>query len=201
MDFSQIETSVRRTLDDDSVGDKLWSQEEILEYARDAESEACERADLIIDGSSGLTSITVDTSTGTYGLAVTITDVKSIKMSSGTEPLMETSERVLDNSVPSWRTATGTPRSYLKTPTNNIIIYPIPTAVDTMQMTVARFPNIPMTVDGSPEIDDRYHAGLLEWVLHRAYMKNDSETLNVGKAKDHKDKFESIFGPKRILND
>jgi hypothetical protein len=68
-------------------------------------------------------------------------------------------------------------------------------------MTVARFPNIPMTINGSPEVDARYHAGLLEWILHRAYMKNDSETLNVGKAKDHKKKFEEFFGPKKILED
>jgi len=201
VDFSQIETSIRRTLDDNSVGDKLWSQAEILEYAQDAENEACERLDLIIDSSSSLTSISVNTSTGTYGLAATITNILSIKLDSGSEPLMETSERVLDNTEPGWRTNTGTPRSYVKTPTNNIIIYPIPTSADTVNMTVSRFPNTPMTVNGSPEIDARYHAGLLEWILHRAYMKNDSETLNVDKAMDHKKKFEEFFGPKKILND
>lgn len=201
MDFSVIETSVRRTLDDNSVGDKLWSQEEILEYAQDAENEACERADLIIDETTNLTNVSVNTSTGTYALAVTITDIKSAKMANGTEPLMETSERVLDNTVPSWRSATGTPRSYAKTPTNNIIIYPKPATADTINMTVARFPNTPMAVDGGPEVDARYHAGLLEWILHRAYMKNDSETLNVDKANDHAKKFEAFFGPKRILND
>lgn len=201
MDFSQIETSIRRTLDDNSVGDKLWSQAEILEYAQDAENEACERADLIIDRTSSLTQIAVNTSTGTYALAVTITDIKSATLGNGTEPLMETSERVLDNTVPSWRSATGTPRSYAKVPTNNIIIYPKPITADTIQMTVARLPNTPMTVDGSPEIDARYHAGLLEWILYRSYMKNDSETLNVEKANDHMKKFEAFFGPKKILND
>lgn len=201
MDFSQIENSIRNTLDDNSTTDKLWSQDEILEYAQDAENEACERLKLIIDDTSSLTNISADTSTGTYSLATTIVTIDSAKMSLGSEPLMETSEGVLDRSVSGWRTATGTPRSYVKTPTNKIILYPMPIVADTINMTVSRFPNTPMTVVGSPEIDDRYHAGLLEWILHRAYMKNDSETLNVGKAEDHRKKFERFFGPKKILND
>jgi hypothetical protein len=201
MNFSQIETSVRKTLDDNSVGDKLWDQDEILEYARDAEQEICERQDAIVDNTSALTSISATTSTGTFGLSATIVSIKSARMVNGTEPLMETSEKILDNTVLSWRLSTGTPRSYVKTPTNNIILYPIATTPDTIQMTVSRFPNIPMAVGGSPEIDSRFHAGMLEWILHRAYMKNDSETLNVDKAEDHKKKFEEFFGPKKILSD
>ncbi len=201
MDFSEIEASVRSTLDDDTTLDKLWSQNDILEYARDGENEICERLRVIKDQSSSLTDISVNTSTGTYGLSATIVSIDSAIMSLGSEPLMETSERVLDLSHPSWRTESGTPRSYIKTPTNNIILFPIPIVVDTINMSVSRFPTIQMAVGGSPEIDARYHAGLLEWILHRAYMKNDSETLNVGKAQDHLKKFESYFGPKRILAD
>lgn len=201
MDFSQIETSVRQTLDDNSTTDKLWSQSDILEYARDAENEACERADLIIDDSSALTSIVATTGTGTYGIASTVISVMSAMLSLGSEPLMETSEKVLDLSVSGWRTATGTPRSYVKTPTNKIILYPMPVVVDTLNMTVSRFPNTPMAINGSPEVDSRYHAGLILWILHRAYLKNDSETLNTGKAADYAKQFERFFGPKKILND
>ncbi len=201
MDFSQIENSARITLDDNSVGDKLWSQAEILEYAQDAENEVCERAELLVDNTSALTSITVNTSTGTYGLAVTIVDIKSARMSGGTYPLMRTSESVLDMSFANWRSQIGIPRSYAKTPTNNIVIHPIPDTADTILMTVSRLPNVPMTVNGSPEVDARYHEGLILWILHRAYMKNDSETLNVDKAKDYKKKFEEYFGLKKILRD
>jgi hypothetical protein len=122
-------------------------------------------------------------------------------MNLGTDPLIETTERVLDITTPSWRTETGTVRAYIKTPTNNIILYPIPTAVDTVVMTITRFPTTPMALDGSPEIDDRYHAGLLLWILHRAYMKNDSETLNTDKAKDYGQQFVTWFGKKVIHKD
>lgn len=201
MDFSEIEQSVRKTLDDNSTTDKLWSQDEILEYARDAENEACERQNLIVESSSSLTSISVNTSTGTYSLSNTVTDVISAKLSLGTEPLMRTSRHVLDHSFSNWQANTSTPRSYFTSGTNKITVYPKPIVADTLNMTVARFPNIPMTIDGSPEIDARYHPGLLQWILYRAYMKNDSETLNVGKAKDYEKQFDKFFGPKKILED
>ncbi len=201
MDFSEIETSVRQTLDDNSTTDKLWSQDDILEYARDAESEACERADLLVDNTSALTDITINTSTGTFGLASTVIAVLSAKLALGTEPLMETSELVLDLSVSDWAASTGTPRSYVKTPTNKVILYPKPIVADTLNMTVSRFPNTPITVSGSPEVDSRYHPGLILWILHRAYLKNDSETLNTGKAADYEKAFEKFFGPKKIYSD
>jgi hypothetical protein len=201
MTFAEIETSVRLTLDDNSSDDQLWTQQELLAYAQDAENEACERAGLIIDSTSGLTAVPVVTSTGTYGIASTIITIDSIKMNLGTNPLIETTERVLDITTPSWRTETGTVRAYIKTPTNNITLYPIPTDVDTAVMTVTRFPATPMTLLGSPEIDARYHAGLLFWILHRAYMKNDSETLNVDKAKDYGQQFVTWFGKKVIHAD
>ena len=68
-------------------------------------------------------------------------------------------------------------------------------------MTVTRFPNTPMTVDGSPEIQARDHPGLLLWILKRAYFKNDSETLNVDKALDYDKQFEEWFGPKKTRNE
>jgi hypothetical protein len=130
-----------------------------------------------------------------------VLSVISAKMLDGSEPLMETSVRVLDLSVSGWRTASGTARSYVMTPTNNITVYPIPSAATTLNMTVSRFPNTPITVLSSPEIDSRYHQGLILWMLYRAYLKNDSETLNTDKASDYKKAFEKYFGPKKILRD
>lgn len=201
MDFSEIENSVRITLDDNTTGDKLWSQAELLEYARDAENEAAERAGLILDNSSSFTDIAVNTSTALYTLSNTIVDVRSAVMALGTKELALTTEKVLDLSFDSWRSKTGTPRSYFVSATNEIRIYPKPIVADTLNMVVTRFPNTPMTVNGSPEIQARYHPGLLLWILYRAYMKNDSETLNVDKALDYKAQFEEFFGSKKILSE
>lgn len=201
MDFSEIELSVRTTADDNTTIDKLWSQSEILEYTQDAENEAAERAGLLLDNSSAFTNIAVNTSTALYSFSNTITEVKSAILALGTRPLMGTSERVLDNSFPSWRSTTGTPRSYFVSATNEIRLYPQPIVVDTLNMTVYRFPNTPMTVNDSPEIQERDHPGLLLWILKRMFMKNDSETLNVDKAMDYDKQFEEWFGPKKTRSE
>ena len=199
MDFSEIENSVRITADDNSAGDKLWSQPEILEYTNDAEKEACERADLLIDETSSFTDISINTSTGTFSISNTITEVLSAKLALGTKPLMETSRKVLDLSFPNWPANTSTPRSYFRSATNKITVYPKPIVADTLNMAVSRIPTTPITVNSSPEIDARWHPGLLEWILYRMYMKNDSETLNVDKALDHKANFTKIFGERKII--
>lgn len=197
MDFSEIELSVRITADDNTTGDRLWSQSEILEYTQDAENEAAERAGLLLDNSSAFTDIAVNTTTALYNLSNTIVEVRSAIMALGTKELMSTSERVLDQSYTSWRSATGTPRSYFVSATNEIRVHPQPIVADTINMTVTRFPNTPITTSSSPEIQVRDHPGLLLWILYRMYMKNDSETLNVDKAKDYEEQFDKWFGPKK----
>ena len=199
MDFSEIENSVRITADDNSAGDKLWAQAEILEYARDAENEACQRADLLTDETSSFTDITINTSTGTFSISNTITEVLSAKLSLESNPLMKTSRRVLDLSFSNWPANTSTPRSIFRSATNKITVYPKPIVADTLNMAVSRIPTTPMTLTGSPEVNARWHPGLLEWILYRMYMKNDSETLNVDKALDHEANFTKIFGERKII--
>lgn len=201
MNFLELELSARITVDDNSPGDRLWSQAEWLEYANDAENEACERANLLIDSTNSLTNIAVVTSTAILTISELIIEIQRAHLLLGTEPLLETTEKVLDLTILSWRSVTGTPRSFVRDETNKIRLFPYPIVADTLDLKVSRFPLTAMTTGDSPEIDARYHAGLLDWMIHRAYSKNDSETLNIGKAKDYAQRFEKRFGPKRILPD
>jgi hypothetical protein len=50
------------------------------------------------------------------------------------------------------------------------------------------------TLQTSPEINEQYHEGLLNWAAHLAYMKNDSETYNTDKAKYYENLFTAQFG-------
>jgi hypothetical protein len=63
---------------------------------------------------------------------------------------------------------------------------------------ISRLPLTPMALVtkliDSPEIDVQYHLGLVDWMLHRCYSKQDSETLDVGKAKEHLKRFTQRFG-------
>ena len=120
MNFLEMESSVRITLDDNTPGDKLWNQDEFLEYANDAENEACERANLIIDSTNALTNIAYTTSTGILTISELIIEIQRAHPLLNTEPLMETTEKVLDLTTPSWRSENGTPRSYVRDETNKI---------------------------------------------------------------------------------
>ncbi len=178
--------------------DLLWSLAEWTEYANDAENEACIRANLILDRTSGLSIINVLSGTATYSIDEKILLIKRAKLSSGTEPLVKTSRRVLDATYPNWETDTGTVRSWLPDGTNKITLYKSPTANATLNLMISRLPSAAMLLANkltvTPEIDTQYHLGLVDWMLHRAYSKQDAETLDKGKAKEHLARFTKRFG-------
>ncbi len=187
--------------------DLLWSLAEWTEYANDAENEACIRADLILDRTSALSIISILSGTATYSIDEKILLIKRAKLSSGTEPLVKTSRRVLDATYPNWETDTGVVRSWLPDGTNKITLYKSPVANATLNLMISRLPSAAMLLADkltiSPEIDVQYHLGLVDWMMHRAYSKQDSETLDLGKAKEHLARFTKRFGerpPASVLN-
>jgi hypothetical protein len=65
--------------------------------------------------------------------------------------------------------------------------------IDTLWLTVSRLPLTPLTIGAiatqSPEIRSDYHSYLVHGICREAYSKQDSQTLDVSKAKDHEGKF------------
>jgi hypothetical protein len=178
--------------------DLLWTEAEWTEYANDAENEACIRANILIDKTSALATIAVISGTATYSIDEKILLIKRAKLLSGTEPLVKTSRRVLDATYSNWEVDTGTVRSWLPDDTNKITLYKSPIASDTLSLMISRLPLEAMLLADklivSPEIDTQYHLGLIDWMLHRAYSKQDSQTLDLGKAKEHLARFTKRFG-------
>jgi hypothetical protein len=66
--------------------------------------------------------------------------------------------------------------------------------IDTLWMTVSRLPLNQLTIGGveteTPEIRSDYHSYLVHGICREAYSKQDSQTLDVNKSKDHEGKFE-----------
>jgi hypothetical protein len=73
----------------------------------------------------------------------------------------------------------GQPYCFINEPTNTITFVLAPSANDTAQLIVSRIPLIPFTLQTSPEIEERYHEGLMDWAAHLAFRKPDSETINL----------------------
>jgi hypothetical protein len=89
----------------------------------------------------------------------------------------------------------GSPSFWLNEPGNTITFVRAPSQNDVAALIVSRIPLTPFTLQTSPEIDEKYHEGLMDWAAHLAYMKNDSDTFNLNMAKVYEDKFTRQFGP------
>jgi hypothetical protein len=88
----------------------------------------------------------------------------------------------------------GFPTYFLNEPGNTITFIRAPSSITTASLVVSRIPLVPFTLQTSPEIEEKYHEGLMDWAAHLAYMKNDSDTLNLNLAKLYENKFDQQFG-------
>ena len=182
---------------DDAEPDYLWPDDYLLTALNDAEREACERQRLLEDETTAsVCQISMASGTATYTLNSSIVLVDQIRLANGTLLAKKTVDELdADSSV--WRTATGTPTSYV-CHNQTILVTPIPDDDDDgdkLYLSVWRRPITKITVDDSPEIAAEYHEHLLDWVCFRAYMRRDEDTFNPELAAAHRALFDERFGP------
>lgn len=198
MNLEQLIASARNR-SNDLAAPFLWSDEEWTEYANDAEEEACRRARLIVDSTTDdVTLITLNTTDATYDLDQRVIFIKRAKLAGRSEVLHPISFEDLDRCAPDWENETGEPRNYVPDMDEDVFRpYPSPDVAGEVRLTVIRTPLEPMAkLEDTPEIKPRYHLGLVDWMLYRAYSKPDAETKNDTKATAHLDAFEAEFGKK-----
>lgn len=188
----------RREVDDD-VEPYLWTEEELIEYANDAEAEACRRARLLIDASTeAICQIAVVADTASYALDPRVIFVRRAKLAGSALPLARASVRDMDDAAPGWDTHTGTVRAYLSdVDTGRLRLYRTPTVDGVLHLIVVRLPLTEMvSLDDSPEIHVRYQRSLRHWMHYRAYSKKDAETKDDKLAAEGMALFEQEFGKK-----
>lgn len=198
MNLEALKTTVRRRLDD-LQAPYLWSEDDLTEYANDAEREACRRARLIVDSTTAeIVSINLSASTATYDLDQRILFIKRVKVADISTPLRRVSFKDLDRGAPGWEDETGDPQAYVPDmDEDKLRVYPIPTTAATATLTVIRLPLEDMADDAdTPEIKPRYHDSLTYWMEYRAYSKQDAETKDDQKAAKALAMFEQEFGKK-----
>ncbi len=88
----------------------------------------------------------------------------------------------------------GYPYFYMNTPGNVITFVLAPSKTDTALLVVSRIPLMPFTLNTSPEIDEQYHEGLMDWAAQLAFKKPDSDTINLNLSKIYEDAFTAQFG-------
>jgi hypothetical protein len=212
---------MRESVLDDVAVPYLWLDSELLRSLNFAEVQACRRANLIIDGTTGndsgtagtagtlgqrpLCSLSIVANQATYLLSPKILQIKRCQLKSMTYPVTgPVSYPQLDEQMSGWIGTSGTvgtagsggyPTYFINEPGNTITFVRAPSSSDTAALVVSRLPLIPFTLNTSPEIDEKWHEGLINWAAHLAFSKPDSDTLNLNLAAEYEKKFTREFGP------
>lgn len=207
----------------DNAAPYLWSDAEVKEFANDAENEAAERASLLRDTTTAaICEVDVVAATAGYLLDARILRVERAKLDLGATPLSLTSTAAMDRGsgvTPrdwraqamswqsggfGWEQRTGTPVMALLDREGSrwkLTLYPKPVADDTLRLQVFRQPLADMAAnDDEPEIPARLHIRLLDWMMHRAYSKQDTETFDQAKADKAEAAFTRTFGERIDAN-
>jgi hypothetical protein len=212
---------LREDILDDVKLPYLWPDASLLRGLNYAEVQACRRGHLLIDettandsgtaatagtaGQKPLCSLTLIAGQAVYNLSPKILMVKRCQVIGMDYPLTgPLAYAEADELMSGWRGTSGTvgtsgsggyPSGWLNEPGNTITFLLAPSANGVANLVVSRLPLMSFPIDGSPEIPEHYHEGLLNWVAHLAYLKNDSDTFNPARAEYYEKLFTEQFGP------
>lgn len=194
-----------------TVGDNeepyFWSDEDIVRYLNEAVQEACERAKLIEDRRTPtVCSLTLQSGVSTYDLHPSVLEIKRLTLNG--QKLDETSEEEMDEDSPGWELLSGKPTLFIFEQASGIQpprlrFVRSPVSGGHVALTVFRGALKPLSAaldNGKPEIHERFHERLMDWMLHRAYLKQDADTFDPNKAATALALFVQAFGERPDAN-
>lgn len=186
---------------DDLVTPYLFATRDVRGWFNEAEQEACVRKRLLREVSnSDLCTIAVTTVAGSvYSLHTAVAWVTRADFTptGETDPinLALVDTPYLDRIEPYWRTTTENPR-FLIVDDTSVQLGCIPEADGTLQLEVYRLPLdlIEERTSESPEIHRVHHRELVNWALHRAYSRPDSQIYDPDRSMKALAAFTAYFG-------
>lgn len=215
MTLLELLTEWRRRVDDVSAP-FLWSKADGISYLNQAEREAAERAKLILDTTTkAVCDINGKANVGTYPLHPKILEIESCtwqgrfldgksrsqldegRIYSGYRKYgWEASGVAVD-----WRTLKGTPYFYLDPQERFLTLVRIPEVAAPIHLTAYRLPLEDMVNDtDEPELVERHHFNLVDWMCALSFLKQDTETYNPQAATEAEARFTANFGVKVSAN-
>ena len=182
----------------DKASPPFVKDDRLLQFASEAEREACRRASLLIDSTSSFCEISVSANEPLVDIDPHIINIRRAKLSISTYSLSPVQAEEMDRVNPGWELHTGTPTTYVTDyQTNAIRLYPKQQVAATLFLTVSRLPNSAMAEnDDEPEIREEYHPALVQWMLYRAYAQQDADMFDPNKSVRALAEFEREFGKK-----
>ena len=179
----------------------FWSDAFLSRVASQAEQETCRRGALILDSSSPFCSISFGAGDDLLQLDSRILEIRRARLSGAGRRIYPITVAQLDRNNEQWESETGEPLAYVTDyQTGHLRLYPTPTTDDEIQLTVRRLPLADLVDDSDePEIRPESHLGLVQWMLYRAYMRQDADTFNKDKAAVALAEFVREFGEKKSM--
>lgn len=179
----------------------FWPDDYLAKIASQAEQESCRRGALILDSSSPFCSISFGSGDSLLKLDSRILEIRRARLSVAGRRIYPITVAQLDRNNEQWESETGEPLAYVTDcQTGHIRLYPTPTTADEIQLTVRRLPLADLVADNDePEIRPESHLGLVQWMLYRAYMRQDADTFNPTKAAAALAEFVREFGEKKSM--
>jgi hypothetical protein len=167
-------------------------------YANEAQDEACRRGDLLRDSSSPMCTIAIAADAETVTMDPKI--VRILRARVDGDHVEVVSGEVMDGIFPGWQDDTNRarPTHLVEGMTSGALhLWPRPKVDGAIRLTVQRLPLKPLRNDNDkPEIRPELHPGLVDWMLYRAYSREDTDLHNDGKAAVALARFEAEFGRK-----
>jgi hypothetical protein len=181
-----------------SASDVFCDDELLTIYANEGQDEACRRGQLLRDSLGAMCTVAFEG--GAEAVALDARVITVLRAHIDGQPVGVLDVEQMDGAMPGWQygTATGQP-TYLVSglTTGTLHLWPRPAEAGTLKLTVQRLPIKPMKAEADkPEIRPELHAGLVDWMLYRAYSREDTDLHNDGKAAVALGRFEAEFGRK-----
>ena len=189
MDTGELLTLLRQELAD-TVEPYLWSDEELLTYLNDAQTMLARKTDGIPDASTPVvTQLAITPGVEWYPLHAKVLKVRTAaRLSDGGRLEVLTPETAERNGVRFNGTQGPVRVAVQGFEDRKLRVWPIPSVADTLSLAVFRTP-LKSLLDADPEVAEHHHIHLLLWARSRAYLKQDAETFDKGRADDFEARF------------
>lgn len=184
----------------DNTRPYLWSDARLTRFAVESMHEACRRSGVLVDSQSAFCLVTATSADPLVPIDPRIITIKRIARTDRPAlSMLPMRCSDMDRLVPGWESATAADPDWYVTDyqTGYLRIVPTPTADIEFQMTVSRLPlSAPKSLDDAIEFRDEYAPALVQWMLYRAYSKQDADSFDPAKAARSLAEFEREFGRK-----
>ncbi len=134
-----------------------------------------------------------------------VVDITRFKPAGQSRPIANTTKELLDTYNPGWEEEdNGTISTYAPDyEDHEVILSAPPDAAELIEQDCRRLPLVNMTEDDPdayPEIGEKYHIALIDWMMKQAFLKDDQETYSLTRSQAAEAEFNKRIEGWRIEN-